>query len=287
MEENLKYNRQILWFGVDGQEKIESTKVAVVGVGGTGSHVIQQLAYLGVKTFVLIDSDTVKETNLNRLIGASNSDIGKSKVEIGKRSIEFINPSSNVTTVADTFISEAGVEALKGVDFIFGCMDKEGGRLLLTEFCKAYEKPYLDIATEISEGTWGGRTFFSDTEAGCLECNQELAKDEVHRDLSTPEDRSVDDKIYGVSRAKLQNTGPSVVSLNGILASLAITEFMVHITSIRKIRRHLEYRGNMGIVVNVEYKSLSDCYYCKGISGIKDKADMGKYVRQGIDKILR
>lgn len=287
MVQELKYDRQIVWFGVDGQEKLEKIKVAIVGTGGTGSHVIQQLVYLGVKDFVLIDSDEVKETNLNRLIGANSRDKGKLKVDIGKRVIKTVNPETEVMTVADTFISTEGIKALKGVDFIFGCVDKDGARLFLTEFCKAYRKPYLDIATEIMEGDWGGRVFFSDEEAGCLECAQILSKDEVHRDLSTPEDRSVDDKIYGVDRDKLRTSGPAVISLNGILASLAVTEFIVYITGIREIRRYVEYRGNMGIVAKPEYNPLQNCYYCESVAGIGDKVDMEKYLRQGVDKILR
>ena len=51
MNEEEKYNRQVLWFGSDGQAKLAGLKVAIVGIGGTGSHVLQQLVYLGVKSY--------------------------------------------------------------------------------------------------------------------------------------------------------------------------------------------------------------------------------------------
>lgn len=287
MTEEARYNRQILWFGADGQSMIENVKVTIVGIGGTGLHVVQQLAYLGIQDFTLIDSDKVSETNLNRLVSVNNEDVEKFKVDIGKRLIDFINKKAKITTVPDTFISELGLVALKETDFIFGCVDKDGARLLLTEFCKAYNKPYLDIATEIDEYGWGGRIVFTDIQKGCLVCRGQLSQEEIHRDLSSPEDRSIDDKIYGVPKDKMKPTGPAVISLNGILSSLAVTEFLVHVINLRSIKRHLEYRGKMGIVVIPKEDLQEDCYYCKSVLGIKDGVDMHKYLRQGINKILR
>lgn len=283
----IKYNRQILWFGTDNQKKLSDIKIAIVGVGGTGSHVLQQLSYIGIKNFVFIDSDKISESNLNRLIGANEQDIGKFKVDIAKRLAKFIDSDVKVISIPDTFVSEAGIASLKEANFVFGCVDKDGARLVLTEFCKAYNKPYLDTATEIQGEDWGGRVVFSDAEKGCLYCRHRLTDEEVRRDLSSPEDRSIDDKIYGIPKDQLGGTAPAVVSLNGILSSLAVSEFLVYITGIRPPKRNLEYRGKMGIVTNVTDKPDENCYYCESIVGIGDKVDMERYIRQGINKFLR
>lgn len=289
MAEKLKYNRQIIFFGPKGQAKLEKVKVAVVGVGGTGSHVLQQLAYLGVRDFILIDSDKVSETNLNRLVGANDQDKGKLKVDIGKRLIKFINAEIKVTSIPDTFVSKIGFAALKQADFIFGCLDKDGARLVLAEFCKAYRRPYLDIATEINvdNSEFGGRIVFSDSEKGCLICRAQLSQEEIHRDLSSPEDRSIDDKIYGIPMDSLKTSGPAVVSLNGILASIGVTELVAYVTGIRPIKRHLSYRGKMGLVTESKDKPIEDCYYCNSVCGAGDKIDIERYIRQGINKFLR
>ena len=287
MIEKSKYNRQIMWFGVDGQSRIEGVNIAIVGVGGTGSHVAQQLAYLGVKKFTLIDSDKISETNLHRLIGANDEDKGKLKVDVVKRLIISIDKETKVIAIPDTFISESGIAALKDSGFVFGCVDKDGARLLLTELCKTYNKPYLDVATEIKEGGWGGRIVFSDAEKGCLYCRKKLSQEEIRRDLSFPEERRINDEIYGVPKEKLTTSGPAVVSLNGTLSSLAVTEFLVHITDIRQARRNQEYHGMMGIVTNNLDKPEEGCYYCDRIAGVGDVVDMARYIRQGIDKILR
>ena len=67
MDNSKRFDRQILLFGAAGQEKIAAARVAIVGLGGLGSHVAQQLAYLGVRSLVLVDGDCVTRSNLNRL----------------------------------------------------------------------------------------------------------------------------------------------------------------------------------------------------------------------------
>ena len=70
-----RYSRNIALFGEEGQRKIAATTVAIVGLGGLGSHVAQQLAYLGVIRYALIDHDVITESSLNRVIGALPQDV--------------------------------------------------------------------------------------------------------------------------------------------------------------------------------------------------------------------
>src|SRR5438132_536319 len=69
-----RFHRQELLFGREGQKRVESRGVAIVGAGGLGSHVAQQLAYLGTRHFLLVDADRVRVSNLNRLVGATQDD---------------------------------------------------------------------------------------------------------------------------------------------------------------------------------------------------------------------
>ena len=86
-----KYDRQVRAFGEQGQEQLRKITVGIVGLGGTGSIVIEQLAHLGVQKFLLIDSDVVERTNLNRLVGVSESDVKRPKVESRCRLAQRIN----------------------------------------------------------------------------------------------------------------------------------------------------------------------------------------------------
>lgn len=88
-----QFTRTELLIGKDGLKKLQNAKVAVYGVGGVGSYVVEGLARAGIGHLVLIDNDYVDITNINRQIHATHSTIGKSKVEIEKERILEINPN--------------------------------------------------------------------------------------------------------------------------------------------------------------------------------------------------
>jgi len=69
-----RHDRSIRFFGREGQEKLRNSAVAVVGVGGVGGHVVQQLALLGVRSISVIDAEELAETNLNRYVTARATD---------------------------------------------------------------------------------------------------------------------------------------------------------------------------------------------------------------------
>ena len=102
---NTRFDRNILFFGREGQERLSDANVAVVGIGGLGSHVVQQLALLGVGRLILIDSEELDDTNRNRYIGARHDDPvpGTPKVAIGQRLAHEINPQINVLAIAQPF----------------------------------------------------------------------------------------------------------------------------------------------------------------------------------------
>lgn len=282
-----RFNRQLLLFGDAGQERIEKTSVAIVGVGGVGSHVVQQLAYLGIRKFVLVDKDIVSETNLNRLIGAKLEDIGVQKVQVMRRLIHEISPDAIIEAVSESVVSYTAFNLLKKADFIFGCVDMDAVRLVLTEFCSAYSKPYMDIATDIhvEEKLFGGRILFSVDGERCLFCKGELNQDSINSDLSSDGQKQENLDVYGLPAEVLKRTGPAVVSLNGILASVAVTEFMAYITKLRQVFGHLEYKGHMGkLLVNTDYPQ-SGCWYCKEILGRGSLVDVERHIRE--NKIYR
>ena len=77
------------------------------------------------------------------------------------------------------------------------------------------------------------------------------------------------------------------MSINGAVASLAVTEFMLGATGLREPNRLLTYQGRTGkVTVSIDEPAL-DCYYCKGLRGTRDRADVHRYVREGVGAILR
>src|SRR5256712_71146 len=223
-----RFDRQESFFGKAGQEKLRHASVAIVGVGGLGTHVAQQLALLGIGKLALIDHEELSETNRNRYVSARHDDPipGSPKVLLGERMVKAFNPDVIVETVPYELCSPQAFEAVNASDFVMGCLDSAGPRLVLTELCAAYSRPYFDLATEIHPGeplVYGGHVCFSNGE-GCLVCLEELDVAEAQRDLATPEAQAERRRIYGVEHQDLAESCPSVVSLNGVVASLCVTE---------------------------------------------------------------
>ena len=282
-----RYARQISFFGAEGQALIEQTKYAIVGLGGTGSHVVQQISFLGGRNFCLIDGDMVDGSNLNRLITAIPSDIGKTtKVDAAARLITSLHPEANLTRITKSFISEEGFQAIKEADIVFGCVDRDGARLILNEICQAYERPYIDIATGIDADNpreYGGRIHYSVNGESCIYCDNLLDLSEIDDDLASEQQRANKERIYGIKRTELENSGPSVVALNGIIASAAVMEFMVDLTGLRKAKRLLTYRGLWGSFGPTTDPPAAHCPYCKGnmIRGRGNEANIDRWIKEG------
>lgn len=103
MEESAFCRTKIL-IGDEGLEKLKNAKVAVFGVGGVGSFVVEALARAGVGNFVLIDKDQVSLSNINRQLIATHKTIGQLKVDVAKKRILSINPEAKVETFAEFFM---------------------------------------------------------------------------------------------------------------------------------------------------------------------------------------
>jgi molybdopterin/thiamine biosynthesis adenylyltransferase len=255
-----------------GQQRIRATGVTVVGLGGLGSHTAQQLAYLGVENYGLVDFDIVTESSLNRLVGAQHADIEArtKKTEVAQRTIKAINPIARVDPV-DARVTDADVEPLiRSADIVFGCLDRDLPRLQLTELCARYDRPLFDLASDVrGEGSdlrYGGRVVLCDGER-CLVCLDLLDQEEIARDSMSPEQREAHERIYGVPKRALSDTGPMVVSINGAVASIAVTEFMALVTGLRAPLPHLKYFADRQVIRQSVDPPEPGCYYCTTMWG--------------------
>jgi molybdopterin/thiamine biosynthesis adenylyltransferase len=277
-----RFDRQIAFFGREGQEKLGRTRVAVVGVGGLGTHVVQQLALFGVGGLILIDDQELEDTNKNRYVGVFHDDPvpGSWKVDLGERLALSIDPTINVSKIRANFVTKSGFAGIRETTHVFGCLDRDGFRLILNEVCCAFAKPCFDLASEIIPGErieFGGRVAFSTGGRGCVHCMNVLDLEEAQRDLGGEAAARTRQAIYGVDSAMLGGSGPSVASINGAIASLAVTEFMALVTGIRQPNRVLTYYGHRGIVTARSDVPSEACYYCTGIWGKPECANLERY----------
>lgn len=288
---NNRFDRNTRFFGEAGQRRLRETRCTVVGAGGLGTHVIQQIALLGVAAILPIDREELDDTNRNRYIGAYQDDPipGSLKVDLAERLVYEIDPEIEVVKVRDSFISNEGYSAIKTADVVFGCLDTEGARLILTEVCSAYAKIYIDLASDILPSDppdYGGRVCVSIDGQSCLSCLSVIDKEEAGQELGGEIERQNREAIYGVDRTHLAGSGPAVVSINGVVASLAVTEFMALVTGLRAPYRLLNYNGRLGRVTVSIDEPAEDCWYCKRLWGQRDASKVEKYIRSGLGKRL-
>lgn len=204
------------FLGASSEHDLANTRVAIVGLGGGGSHVAQQLAHLGVGTFRLIDPDEIEASNLNRLVGATQDDVetSLSKVDILRRTILAIRPRSNVIVEKETW--QRADRLLKDAHVIFGCIDGYGQRDFLEIAARRYGIPYIDIGMDVtltSDDTYAvaGQVIVSRPGQPCMRCLGFL----------TPQRLGQEENDYGDA-----GINPQVVWTNGTLASLAVGEFV-------------------------------------------------------------
>jgi proteasome lid subunit RPN8/RPN11 len=135
------FDRQIRAFGKDGQRLIARLRVGVAGAGGTGSAVFEQLVRLGVREIVVIDDDTLSNTNLPRIHESARSQCGELKVDVAKQAAERIGLGADVRAVEGRISDKAIARELKHCDVVFGCTDDETGRQQLSKLALWYLIP--------------------------------------------------------------------------------------------------------------------------------------------------
>ena len=118
-----QFSRTELLIGKEGIEKLQNAKVAVFGIGGVGSFVVEGLVRAGIENFVLVDKDIVDITNLNRQIIATRKTVGKPKVEVAKKRILEINPNAKVEIYQEFFMPDSEVVLDNTVDYIVDAVD--------------------------------------------------------------------------------------------------------------------------------------------------------------------
>lgn len=118
-----EFSRMELLIGKEALEKLNTSKVAVFGVGGVGSYVVEGLVRSGIGNFVLVDNDEVALSNINRQIIATHRTLCMAKVEVAKERILEINPNANVEIYKEFFMPETQGIIDGSVNYIVDAID--------------------------------------------------------------------------------------------------------------------------------------------------------------------
>jgi molybdopterin/thiamine biosynthesis adenylyltransferase len=263
-----RYHRQVLAFGERGQAAVSSLKVAIVGLGGTGSVVASQLAHLGVRSMLLIDPDTVATTNLNRLVGATSGDVGAAKVNVAARHVKAISSNTEVVTLLGDVANDDVARALLDADFIFSCTDSMASRAVMNQLAYQFLIPCIDmgVGIHVVDGDVrfiAGRTQMLSPGLPCLVCTDKLDFEQVRREMMTDTQRKADPYIQGAVVPQ-----PAVISLNSTVSSAAVTMFLAAVAGVPSAARMLSYDGKLGTMRAAGMPPRIGCVACSEVGGL-------------------
>lgn len=268
----LLHRRQPLLNATVSKSLLRSTTVAVVGLSGGGSQVATQLAALGIGEIIGIDEQRVASDNTVATDGFGWADVllRRRKTAAVRSKVRWINRHVRFTSVDALVPQKAAIEALKRADLIVGCVNNLNARADLQEIAWRYCIPYVDIGLglypldpddELSEvAAISGNVFTAVPGGACLWCTGFLTEQKLELEAGGA------NRSYlrtSLAAQKRQPSGPYVMSFNGVLAGLAISDVLqlilgyAPVLSIRK-----QYDALSGTVSEVVVNKNPHCPRC-------------------------
>ena len=138
-----RYVRNRKTLSDEDQLKLSTSCVAIVGCGGLGGYIAEELARIGVGRLVLIDGDRLEVSNLNRQIMSSELNIGQWKVEAARDRLQSINSEVQVEGIKGWFEEEKGPELFREVDLVCDALDSLPTRVELERVCHQMKLPLV------------------------------------------------------------------------------------------------------------------------------------------------
>ena len=233
-ESTTEHDRQVRMFGASGQEILQASKVAVIGLGGIGSLVAEYLARLGVGNLVLIDPEEIESSNLSRVVGATRVDVETSqlKTQIAVRHAREMATHATLHPVTGDVSHRSVAQILRNCDFIFLAADSMRARLVVNALAHQYLIPTIQMGVKIRPGESGD---LEDAMCavrhirpgnGCLWCNGLINPTQLAIEAKSDSERKA--QAYGV-----QEPNPSVITLNGVAAAHAVNDFLFDFLGLR------------------------------------------------------
>jgi molybdopterin/thiamine biosynthesis adenylyltransferase/proteasome lid subunit RPN8/RPN11 len=229
------YDRNIRAFGGPLQNTLAALKIGVVGAGGTGSAVAEQLARLGAGNLTLIDPDVLSRSNTTRVYGSTVNDVGRPKTEVLARHLTRIAPTITVRSIQGTITNERTARELSGCDLVFGCTDDNAGRLVLSRLATYLLTPVIDVGVLLSSDSTGrltgidGRVTVLTPGSACLVCRDRVDLARAQAELMPPEEHQrLEKEGYA---AALPGVEPAVITYTTMVAAAATSELLERLIS--------------------------------------------------------
>ncbi len=166
-EELERYDRQIRLFGVEAQEKLKKSSVLVLGVGGLGTAASLYLTAAGVGRLIIVDSEVVELSNLNRQVLYWTSDVGRPKVEAAAEKLRALNPNVEVVPIKSAISEDLLERLVPQVDVVVDGLDNWKTRFLVNRVVVKHRKPFVHAGIQ---GLYGQLLVVVPGKTPCLQC---------------------------------------------------------------------------------------------------------------------
>lgn len=224
------FDRSVRAFGGAVQQALGQLCVGIVGCGGTGSAVAEQLVRLGVRRLSLFDPDRLSDSNVTRVYGSTAADVGNFKVETLASHLTGIAPDLRCDTTTSMITLQPAAQRLSGCDIVFGCTDDNAGRLVLSRLSTYLLIPVIDCGVLLSSDGNGtmtgidGRITVLSPGQPCLVCRGRVDLARAAAELLTPEERRRrENEGYAPALGRVE---PAVVTYTTMVAAVAVSELL-------------------------------------------------------------
>ena len=230
------FSRQIAAFGEPFQRFLRVLHVGIVGLGGTGSAVCEQLIRLGVGKLTVCDPQNFESTNINRVYGSRLQDDGAGKSAIAARQATTIGLHTDLRPLAGAVTELAIANELKQCDIIFGCTDDESGRAVLTRMATYYLIPVFDMGVQIASDadqikSVRGRVTTLIPGSPCLFCRGIVTPDGIEAEvLSKTNPDEYQRRLKEGYIPELPGTAPAVIMFTSTVGASAVCEMLHRFT---------------------------------------------------------
>ncbi len=234
----MRYSKQEILIGKDAQRKLENSKVSIIGIGATGTAVLEILARAGIGNIKIIDRDVVELENLHRQKLFTEEDINKPKAMAAKERILQINSGINVESFV-TDLDFDNISILDGSDLMLDCTDNIYARFLLNDFSRKCNIPWIYASVIGTKGMVMNIT----PETQCFSC--------IFKEPDSPLDTC--------DTAGILNTAPQAVS------AVQATEAVKILTGYEYCRDLISYDLWANQLDKIKVKKKDNCRACSGI----------------------
>ena len=202
------------FLGLEARPRLDRIRIGLVGYGGGGSQVAQQLAHILVPNMTVFEPQDLEDTNLNRVVGAGTYDVGGPKLGVARRVLQGLMPRDGLRFIPSRW--QDAISELRSCDIVVGCVDSPLERRDLESECRRWLIPYIDIGLGITlsqlpdeDPTIAGQVAISVPGELCLECMAVYTQQQLEAEAQSYGDGS---------------PAPQVVWSNAILASIAVDQ---------------------------------------------------------------